>query len=77
MKQRRGVTAWPKQMQELAPSWSLAKVVTAIQALRGVALIAAFVWAIAARALALHVESRDRKGIAQNQRVGVSVLVKH
>jgi transposase len=30
-----------KQMQELAPSWSLAKVVTAIQALRGVALIAA------------------------------------
>jgi transposase len=30
-----------KQMQELLPSWSLAKVVTAIQALRGVALIAA------------------------------------
>jgi transposase len=30
-----------KQMQELAPSWSLAHVVTAIQALRGVALIAA------------------------------------
>jgi transposase len=30
-----------KQMQELAPSWSLAQVVTAIQALRGVALIAA------------------------------------
>jgi transposase len=30
-----------KQMQELLPSWSLAKVVAAIQALRGVALIAA------------------------------------
>lgn len=30
-----------KQMQELLPSWSLAKVVTAIQALRGVALISA------------------------------------
>jgi len=30
-----------QQMQELLPSWSLAKVVTAIQALRGVALIAA------------------------------------
>ncbi len=30
-----------KQMQELLPSWSLANVVTAIQALRGVALIAA------------------------------------
>jgi transposase len=30
-----------KQMQELLPSWSLAKVVTAIQALRGVAFIAA------------------------------------
>ena len=30
-----------KQMQELAPSWSLAQVVTAIQALRGVALITA------------------------------------
>ena len=30
-----------KQMQELLPSWPLAKVVTAIQALRGVALIAA------------------------------------
>lgn len=30
-----------KQMQELAPTWPLAKVVTAIQALRGVALIAA------------------------------------
>ena len=30
-----------RQMQELLPSWSLANVVTAIQALRGVALIAA------------------------------------
>ena len=30
-----------KQMQELLPSWSLAKVVTAIQALRGVAMVAA------------------------------------
>ena len=30
-----------KQMQELLPSWSLAKVVTAIQALRGIAAIAA------------------------------------
>jgi transposase len=30
-----------EQMQELLPSWSLAKVVTAIQALRGVAMIAA------------------------------------
>lgn len=30
-----------KQMQELLPSWSLAKVVTAIQAMRGVAPIAA------------------------------------
>jgi transposase len=30
-----------QQMQELLPSWSLAKVVTAIQALRGVAMISA------------------------------------
>lgn len=30
-----------RQMQELAPSWSLAPVVTAIQALRGVALVSA------------------------------------
>ncbi len=30
-----------KQMQELLPSWSLAKIVAAIQALRGIALIAA------------------------------------
>jgi transposase len=30
-----------KQMQELLPSWSLAKVVTAIQALRGIAAISA------------------------------------
>jgi transposase len=30
-----------KQMEELLPSWSLAKVVTAIQALRGVAMISA------------------------------------
>jgi transposase len=30
-----------KQMEELVPSWSLAKVVTALQALRGVAMISA------------------------------------
>ena len=30
-----------EQMQELVPSWSLAKVVAAIQALRGIAVIAA------------------------------------
>ena len=32
-----------KQMQELAPSWSLAQLMTAIQALRGVALISAII----------------------------------